>query len=60
MPIVQVAIAIRDLAVGAELAVQATDPAFLADIRAWARMTGHELAEVVDGPIKHVVVRKTQ
>lgn len=60
MPIVKLAMAMRDLAVGAELLVEATDPAFLADVRAWSRMTGHAIAELADAEVKQVLVRKTR
>ncbi|MGE3173177.1 MAG: sulfurtransferase TusA family protein [Planctomycetota bacterium] len=58
MPIVQLAMALRDLEVGEEILVEATDPAFLADVRAWSRMTGHPLDDELDGEVKQVRVRK--
>lgn len=58
MPIVQLAMAIRKLAIGDELEVEATDPAFLPDAQAWSRMTGNELCETIDGAIKKVRVRR--
>ena len=59
MPIVQIALAIRQLAIGEELCVEARDPAFVPDVRAWSRMTGNELTNVEDGEVKRVVVRRT-
>ena len=55
MPIVQLAMAMRD---GDTVAIEATDPAFLVDVRAWSRMTGNPIASEVDAAIKHVVIRK--
>ena len=60
MPIVQLAMAIRTVAPGDEVAIEATDPAFLADVRAWSRMTGHAIAQEDDGVVKQVVIRKVQ
>lgn len=58
MPIVQLAMALRELQEGEEIVVEATDPAFLVDVRAWSRMTGHPLADEQDGEVKQVRVRK--
>lgn len=58
MPIVQMAMALRTLAPGDELLVEATDPAFLADVRAWSRMSGNPIEDEQDGPVKQVRVRK--
>lgn len=58
MPIVQVALRMRQMAIGDQLQVQASDPAFLADMQAWARMTGQRLDEIVDGPTKQLTVTK--
>ncbi len=60
MPIVRLAMAIRSAAVGDEVVVEATDPAFLADVRAWSRMTGHAIEREVDGAVKQAVIRKVQ
>jgi TusA-related sulfurtransferase len=58
MPIVRLALSLRALAVGDRLLVEATDPAFLADVTAWSRMTGHELEQTCDGEVKQALVRK--
>ncbi len=60
MPIVEMATAIRELQPGEVLAVEATDPAFLADARAWAEVTGNALIEELDGDVKRIVVRRGQ
>ncbi len=49
MPIVQLALRVRELSVGDQLTVAATDPAFPADITAWAEMTGHQLVSFEEG-----------
>ena len=41
LPIIRLANAITDVAVGEILAVVATDPAARADVPAWCRMRGH-------------------
>lgn len=58
LPIVELAKAIRRVALGEELTILATDPAFLPDVQAWARMTRNELRELVDGEVKRVRVRR--
>lgn len=60
MPIVQLALAVRGMQVGETVRVEATDPAFLADARAWSRMSGHALDAVEDGETKTIVVRKVK
>jgi TusA-related sulfurtransferase len=51
MPIVLTAKAMKTLAAGDELAVQANDRAFVPDIEAWCKKTGNELLgiETKDG-----------
>jgi TusA-related sulfurtransferase len=48
----------KSLPVGGTLRVEATDPAFLADIQAWAKSLKHRLVEFQDGPVKKAVVEK--
>lgn len=56
MPIVHVAKTVRNLTPGELLSVRATDPAFPADIKAWAAMTGNELVELESGtPIRATI-----
>ena len=57
MPIVRVAKAVRDLEAGELLKVVASDPAFPADIRAWAEMTGNELLELSTGELFQATIR---
>jgi tRNA 2-thiouridine synthesizing protein A len=49
----------RTAAPGTVVTVLSTDPAARHDVPAWARMRGHELVEVADGPdgLVTVVVR---
>ena len=49
MPIVQLSLCVRDLAQGDVVQVEATDPAFGADIAAWSEMTGHRLVSYEEG-----------
>ena len=51
MPIVRISQAMKDLAPGSVLEVQADDPAFKADIEAWAQMTGNRLLSLDEGAI---------
>jgi tRNA 2-thiouridine synthesizing protein A len=59
LPIVSLAMAVRGLAVGEELEILVTDPAFPADIQAWIRKTGHALLamELTEGVHKAVIRR---
>lgn len=43
MPIVKISRAIKTLAVGDTLTVQASDPSFKADVEAWARKMGQQI-----------------
>ncbi|MCB9890592.1 MAG: sulfurtransferase TusA family protein [Planctomycetes bacterium] len=58
MPIVQLAVALRDMEIGEEVEIEATDAAFLADVRAWSRLTGNELEELDGGDVCRVRIRK--
>ncbi len=58
MPIVKVAQAMKQLAVGEMLELLATDPGSVRDVEAWARTTGHQLLEsTLDGGIYRFVRR---
>jgi tRNA 2-thiouridine synthesizing protein A len=59
LPVIDLAKAIRDVAVGEVITVLADDPAAATDIPAWCRMRGHDYlgAEVVNGDA-HYRVRK--
>lgn len=46
MPVVKIAQAIKNVAVGDTIEAVATDPGVLADIPAWARSTGNELVVI--------------
>jgi TusA-related sulfurtransferase len=43
MPIVKISRAVKELGVGDELRVQASDPSFRADLEAWVTKMGHAL-----------------
>jgi TusA-related sulfurtransferase len=58
MPIVRISQAMKALAPGDRLRVEASDPAFPADVEAWVRRMGHRLLEFHDGPVQHAVIEK--
>jgi TusA-related sulfurtransferase len=61
MPIVKTREALREMAVGEVLHMLSDDPASDADMRSWARRTGHELLGVQkNGATYHFLVRKTR
>ena len=59
MPIVKISKALKKMGPGERLEVVASDPAFKADVEAWARKTGNALIEFTDGDdVKRVVIEK--
>lgn len=58
LPIVHISQALRDLAVGEQLEVEATDPAFELDVKAWTEYMGHSLDAFEDGPVKRALITK--
>ena len=58
MPIVQISKAIRAMQSGQSLDVEATDPAFRADVEAWSAKTGHQIEQIADGPPVKATIRK--
>jgi tRNA 2-thiouridine synthesizing protein A len=58
MPIVRLSQAMRGLESGAEIVVEANDPAFHADLVAWVRRFGHTLVAFEDGSIRRATVVK--
>jgi tRNA 2-thiouridine synthesizing protein A len=46
MPVVRIAQAIKNVAIGDVIEATATDPGVLADIPAWARSSGQELVSI--------------
>ena len=60
MPIVKISQAMKKLEIGQTLGIEATDPAFKADVEAWVRRTGNELVRFDDEEeIKTAVLKKT-
>jgi len=59
MPLVRISQAIKEMAPGQTLLIEACDAAFKPDLEAWIRTTGHELIEFTDGPIQRALVRKS-
>lgn len=61
MPIVKTREAMTQMAVGQTLAMLSDDPASEADMRTWARNTGHRLVDVSrSGVVYRFVVRKSR
>jgi tRNA 2-thiouridine synthesizing protein A len=58
MPIVHISRALKSLEVGEQLEVEATDPAFGADVKAWTDYMGHSLDTFDDGPVKRALITK--
>ena len=58
LPIVRIRKAIDQLDPDQTLLVEATDPAFEADIAAWASMTGNTLVEFHDGEVMQALIQK--
>ena len=57
-PLVEISRAVREMASGETLLVEAADRAFGAAVKAWVKKTGHTLVEFVDGDVQRVVIRK--
>ena len=58
MPIVKISKAIKEMAPGQTLSVEATDLAFEADLKAWVGNMGHEILEFTDGSPQRAIIRK--
>ena len=57
MPIVKLSLAVTDLEPGEEIVVEATDPAFEADVHAWSEMTGHVIERFDRGEVQRASIR---
>ncbi len=58
MPIVQLSLAARELGKDDQITVEADDPAFRADLHAWARRTGFSIVAFVDGAVRRATLVK--
>jgi tRNA 2-thiouridine synthesizing protein A len=58
LPIVKVSLAMRTMAAGERLLVEATDPAFRPDIMAWTRQLGHRLVSFEPGAVQRALIEK--
>lgn len=58
MPIVNISRAIKKLQAGDVLEVEATDPAFRADLEAWCKKLGHVVEAFEEGSTQRAAVRK--
>lgn len=59
MPIVKISRAMKTMGVGDQLRVQASDPAFKADVEAWVRKLGHALVSFKEEKgVQHALLEK--
>ena len=58
MPIVKISRAMKSMPKGAHLVVEASDPAFRADLEAWIDRMGFSLLEFEDGAVKRALIKK--
>lgn len=58
MPIVMISKAIKKMEKGQTLHVVATDPAFEADLRAWASRLNHTIVDLTQGDVCEVTIEK--
>lgn len=58
MPIVKISQAMKGMSAGETLEVEATDPAFEADLKAWVDQMKHEVVEYNGGPVQRAIIKK--
>lgn len=58
MVIVRISQRMKRMAAGETLRVEAADPAFRADVVAWAKRLGHRLLEFHEGRVQQAVIEK--
>ncbi len=58
MPIVRISQTVKAMAVGDTLRIEASDPAFRADLEAWTRRLGHLIVEFQAGAVQQAVIEK--
>jgi tRNA 2-thiouridine synthesizing protein A len=58
MPIVRISQEFKTMPVGGRLRVEASDPAFKADLHAWARRLHHIVVSFSDGDVKQALIEK--
>lgn len=58
MPIVRLSQTMRKMEVGERVAIEADDPAFRADLEAWARRFGHVIESFENGACQRAVLQK--
>ena len=59
MPIVNISKTMRTMSTGDILVVEASDPAFEADLRAWAKRFGHEIRSFEPGSEQRATIVKS-
>lgn len=60
MPIVEIGRAFSKMNIGERLQVEADDPAFIADVEAWARKTQQKIVNIQQGDVKTVTIEKIE
>ena len=61
VPIIKLAAAIKGIAVGATVRVEATDRGFTPDVKAWCKGTKHELVSLSEaGGVVTAEIRRTR
>lgn len=58
MPIVRISQLLRTLPSGDVLVVEASDPAFKADLQAWAKRFGHQITSIESGAVCRATIVK--
>jgi tRNA 2-thiouridine synthesizing protein A len=58
MPIVRISQKLRTMESGDVLVIEASDPAFKADIQAWAKRFGHEIVSFESGAVCRATIVK--
>jgi tRNA 2-thiouridine synthesizing protein A len=58
MPIVKISQAVKTMACGERLLVEASDAAFKVDLEAWVRRMGQRLVEFHDGAVQRALIEK--
>jgi TusA-related sulfurtransferase len=59
LPIVKLSKAMKEMAAGQIVVVEASDPAFKSDVQAWVKTMGYELLEFKEDPVQTAVIRKS-
>jgi TusA-related sulfurtransferase len=58
MPIVMISKAFKTMEIGDTLEVEASDPAFRADVEAWVRKTAQELVSFEENEVSKAILKR--